>query len=488
MNFDADLYSKLVTNVQRVQEYENRALQEKALAQIPVSELVRNAQLAVLDCASRRSSGSAKTDPGFRDFLLVELLHWFKNSFFSWVDTLSCSRCGGPTTVTGTVEPTAEEQGGHASRVEIHGCAKCQTHERFPRYNRLEKLLETRRGRCGEWANCFTLFARTLGYEARYILDWTDHVWTEVYSQTQRRWLHCDPCEALCDAPLVYEAGWGKKLSYVIAFSKDEVQDVTWRYTSDFEAVRARRVFPEGKLIEMLLATSQQCQNSCTRERREELLRRRVLELAEFLTPRKATEGELQGRLSGSLQWRQQRGEVGSWAPFAFRPASCRCRSILFKYSSAMDKYSVWEDGVQTGQLSGWSKGAFSIADMFRKEEQDWKMSYLARREDSPEGSISWRFDLSPERTVEKVDLRLPGTTFENGCISWSLSSDEDSLLLGGVTGVHSITPRKKLKFLCLKAVVSGGQGANAWQHAQLCRESLNDQQYSLEVALTLSD
>lgn len=115
-------------------------------------------------------------------------------------------------------------------------------------------------------------------------------------------------------------------------------------------------------------------------------------------------------------------------------------------------------------------------------------MSYLARQEDSAEGSISWRFDLSPGRTVEKVDLRVPGTTYENGCVRWSLSCDEGSFPLDGVSGVHSLMPRKKLKFLCLKAVVTGGQGANAWQHAQLCRESLNDQQYSLEVALVLSD
>lgn len=62
-----------------------------------------------------------------------------------------------------------------------------------------------------------------------------------MYSNTQKRWIHCDPCEGTIDTPLQYELGWGKKLTYVIAFSKDEVQDVTWRYTVQFEQVRARR-------------------------------------------------------------------------------------------------------------------------------------------------------------------------------------------------------------------------------------------------------
>ncbi|CAI9298302.1 unnamed protein product [Lactuca saligna] len=43
-------------------------------------------------------------------------------------------------------------------------------------------LLETKKSRCGEWANCFSLYCRSFGYETRLILDFTSHMWTECYS------------------------------------------------------------------------------------------------------------------------------------------------------------------------------------------------------------------------------------------------------------------------------------------------------------------
>ena len=82
------------------------------------------------------------------------------------------------------VDPTSEERyEGHAARVELYECKACVPNVkiRFPRYNHPMKLMETRTGRCGEWANAFTSLCRALGHDARIALDWTDHVWTECY-------------------------------------------------------------------------------------------------------------------------------------------------------------------------------------------------------------------------------------------------------------------------------------------------------------------
>lgn len=101
-------------------------------------------------------------------------------------------------------------------------------------------------------------------------------MWVEVFSEAENRWLHADPCEDKCDSPLMYEIGWGKKLSYIIATSKDEVQDVTWRYSCDHNALRKRRVLvKEDWLWKTLIQLTDELQKGKTDEEKRTLTKRR---------------------------------------------------------------------------------------------------------------------------------------------------------------------------------------------------------------------
>lgn len=116
----------------------------------------------------------------------------------------------------------------------------------------------------------------------------------------------------------MYEKGWQKKLTYIIAYSKDEVQDVTWRYTRDQKAVMKRRkTCAEQSLIDLLQSLTDQRQNSAdySRVRREYVVKRKLLELADMLyipnsRNKDSDEETYEGRTSGSLIWRLARGEI----------------------------------------------------------------------------------------------------------------------------------------------------------------------------------
>ena len=342
--------------------------QAKALACVPVLQL--------------HAIGAQKIFPSYAESLLLATLAWFKKDFFKWLDKPRCSQCQSVSTslVNAHSPPSVEETKGLARTVELYSCEVCGALTRFPRFNHPVALLHTREGRCGEWANCFTLICRSLGFEVRQVHDSADHVWVEVWIEARRQWVHCDPCEGAWDKPLLYEQGWGKEVGFVFACSKDGARDVTRRYTSKSWS-RAM-----GALVMQNLNRLLQAHNSGEEELVLAKLAQRDSEEEVELDQKnlaKQPNCQLGGRTSGSAEWVTSRGEGGSASssffigndndeiqkskshggvhadtlPFSDEHVirSCAAGSSIPKIS----KISLWQDGTAvTGIRAEWSSNS----------------------------------------------------------------------------------------------------------------------------------
>eukprot|EP00977_Amphora_coffeiformis_P024823 scaffold17305_cov172-Amphora_coffeaeformis.AAC.5 len=209
---------------------------------------------------------------------LKEFLEWFRSQFPYYYDR--CGNCGasiredlannmisdstdsgkgGHKTFLGYVYPLKPELKGKASRTELYQCHKCHSYTRFPRYNSAWHVMEHKRGRCGEYSMLLFRMMRALGHETRWVVDWADHVWVELFCARSGEWIHLDPCEAAVRENLLYQ-GWGKKQTYVLGFyaplattngsveastltrKTPLIEDITSAYTSDTrQEIQTRR-------------------------------------------------------------------------------------------------------------------------------------------------------------------------------------------------------------------------------------------------------
>ncbi|GJU09724.1 peptide-N(4)-(N-acetyl-beta-glucosaminyl) asparagine amidase [Tanacetum coccineum] len=301
--------------VNQILMYEDPHRQEAARRTLPVEKLEEKALVALAKEGNFNPSKS-ELDHAF----LLQLLFWFNRHL----------SCGNETSNRGMGVANSSETAYGASRVELYGCNVCSRTTRFPRYNDPIKLLETKKGRCGEWANCFSLYCRSFGYETRLVYDFTDHVWTECYSVFLGRWMHLDPCEGIYDTPLLYEKGWNKKLNY----TKDGVYDVTKRYTRKWHEVLSRRTLTTETAVSNTLANiTRECRRNMTSaiSALEERDLKEIQELNQNLHSQIDDVVSLPGRLSGDKEWRTLRSEIGS---DSLSSSSCPVRRCIDEHVS----------------------------------------------------------------------------------------------------------------------------------------------------------
>ena len=282
----------------------------------------------------------------------------------TWVDNPRCPACCSPTYAVGMTPPDQDEKARGASRVELYRCSlpSCGAYERFPRYSDVWAIMQSRRGRCGEWANCFTMMCRAMNARARWVWNAEDHVWTEVYSEHKRRWIHVDACEEAWDKPRLYSEGrrnwfltssdnntntllgWGKKMSYCIAFSIDGATDVTRRYVRNPAAHSLdRNRCPEEVLLYITNEIKKMRRDNLTKDEKRRLIKEddreerelrgyvvqaltaeieRLIPTATGAVTSGGSEPKLPVRQTGTASWTASRGENGVHTPGPGEPGS----------------------------------------------------------------------------------------------------------------------------------------------------------------------
>jgi len=206
------------------------------------------------------------------------------------------------------------------------------------------------------------MMCRAMNARARWIWNAEDHVWTEVYSEHQKRWIHVDACEEAWDKPRLYSEGrrewslwssddkanvpkgWGKKMSYCIAFSIDGATDVTRRYVRNPAAHSLDRSrCPEEVLLYITNEIKKMRRDNLTKDEKRRLIKEderedrelrgyvvqaltaeieRLIPTVTGAAASGGSEPKLPAGQTGTASWTAARGENGMHTPGPGEPGS----------------------------------------------------------------------------------------------------------------------------------------------------------------------
>ncbi|OAL46502.1 hypothetical protein IQ07DRAFT_481935, partial [Pyrenochaeta sp. DS3sAY3a] len=250
-------------------EWENQKFLDEAVRAMPIKTFEHRVAF------ERELNPNPSASWGYKDYLILALLRWFKEEFFQLrIDPL-CTRCK---------RLSEEREFAPASfRAELYQCPTCDNDERVLTWSNPVDLLRSRHGQSEEWAICFGLLCRALRCRVRYVWNNEGYHWNEVFSEYANRWVHVDSTRAAWDQPEVYTQVLNEKLSYCIAFSVDGAVDVTLRYVrlAEHAAPRTR-----SSMIELLRILDGICtlrRKSLDEEERYKLERENSRERNEFV-------------------------------------------------------------------------------------------------------------------------------------------------------------------------------------------------------------
>lgn len=114
--------------------------------------------------------------------------------------------------------------------------------------------------------------------------------------------------------------------------------------------------------------------------------------------------------------------------------------------------------------MKTWESCHYLSSNIFRKEERDWKMVYLARLEDTALATIAWNFDFTEEKLIiDSVSVKFETKTYENGVIDLQILNEHGKAFQQTAFKQSRSDKQKILSFLSLK-----GTQFNQWTNSMV--------------------